>query len=110
MVCFFEFLTPFNLGGYNFFNSIPFSMIFNVSDTPIGGLQVLLDTKNNGTLPLNLAYPEHLSVIIATQFTTKEQLKDLTHRICFRITCYKLYKERACYFIFSHQNISAILE
>ncbi len=85
-------------------------MIFNVSDTPIGGLQVLLDTKNNGTLPLNLAYPEHLSVIIATQFTTKEQLKDLTHRICFRITCYKLYKERACYFIFSHQNISAILE
>ncbi len=30
---------------------------------------------------------------IATQFATKEQLKDLTHMFCFQILNYKLYKE-----------------
>jgi hypothetical protein len=35
-----EFLTPFTLGGHNFFNSNPFFMIFNVLDAPKGRLQV----------------------------------------------------------------------
>ncbi len=30
---------------------------------------------------MNLACPEHLSVIVATQFATKGQLKDLTHML-----------------------------
>jgi len=37
---FFEFLTPFTLGGCNFLTSIPFSTIFNVPNAPIGGVQV----------------------------------------------------------------------
>ncbi len=35
----------------------------------------------------------NLSVIIATQFATKEQLKDLSHMFFFQIPCYKLYKK-----------------
>jgi hypothetical protein len=42
-----------------------------------------LDIKNNGTLPLDLAYFKHLSVIVTIQFATNEQLKDLTHMFCF---------------------------
>jgi hypothetical protein len=39
---------------------------------------ILSDLKCYG----NLAYFKHLSVIVATQFATNEQLKDLTHMIC----------------------------
>ncbi len=81
MVCFFEFLTPSTLRGHNFLNSIMFFMIFSASNVPIGEVQVLL-TKNNGALPLDLARLECLSVIVATQFATNEQLKDLTHMLC----------------------------
>jgi len=49
-----------------------------------------LDTKNNKTLPLDLACPKDISVesqadlpyVVATQFVTKKQLEDLTHMPC----------------------------
>ncbi len=43
------------------------------------GFKFFLDIKNNGALLLDLAYFEHLSVIVTIQFVTIEQLKDLTH-------------------------------
>jgi hypothetical protein len=46
---FFEFLSPFTVGGHNFFISNPFLMIFSVLDAPRGGFQVFLDTRNNKT-------------------------------------------------------------
>jgi hypothetical protein len=58
-------------------------MIFSAPKVPIRKVQVLLDTKNNGVIPLDLAYLEHLSVIVATQFATMEQLKDLTQMFYF---------------------------
>ncbi len=39
--------------------------------------------------------------IIAIQFATKEQLKDLTHIFCFWIPCYKLYKEGVFSYVFT---------
>ncbi len=42
---------------------------------------------------MDLACLEHLSVKVTTQFATNEQLKDLTHMLCFRIPCCKLYRE-----------------
>ncbi len=62
MVCFFEFLTPFTLGGHNFLISNLFSMIVSVSNVPRGGFKFCLDTRNNGALPLDPACPECLSV------------------------------------------------
>ncbi len=50
----------FNLGGRNFFNYIPFLIIYSALNAPIGGFKFSLDTKNNGTLPLNLACHERL--------------------------------------------------
>jgi len=43
--------------------------------------------------PLDLGYLECLNVIGLIQFAINEQLKDLTHMICFQIPCYKLYKK-----------------
>jgi len=57
------------------------------------GFKFFSNLKNNGTLPLDLACFERLSVIVAIQFAINEQLKDLTHMVCFQIPCYKLYKE-----------------
>jgi hypothetical protein len=37
---FFKFLTLFTLGGHNVFNFIPFLMIFNATNAPIGGVQI----------------------------------------------------------------------
>jgi hypothetical protein len=44
----------------------------------------------------------HKSVypIVATQFATKEQLKDLTHMFCLQIPCYKLYKKGLFSYVF----------
>jgi hypothetical protein len=39
---FLKILTCFALGSHNFLNSIPFFMIFNVLNAPIGGVQILL--------------------------------------------------------------------
>jgi hypothetical protein len=64
------------------------------------GVQVL-NTKKNGPLPLDLTYLEHLSIIVATQFATNEQLKDLTHMPCFLIPCYKLYKKGFLSYVFT---------
>ncbi len=85
--------------GHNFLNYIMFLTISNALDLPIGGVQVCSDTKKNGALPLDLDYLECLSVIIATPFSTNEQLKDLTHILCLRIPCYKLYKEGLFYYV-----------
>jgi hypothetical protein len=63
VVCFFEFLTPYTWKGRNFFNSIIFLMIFSALNAPIGKVQVLFRHQNNGAVPLDLAYLEHLSVI-----------------------------------------------
>jgi hypothetical protein len=40
------------------------------------GFKFWLDIKNNGDFLLDLACPKCLSVILATQFTTRKQLKD----------------------------------
>ncbi len=79
VVYFLKFLTPFIFEGRNFLNSILFLAIFSLLDAPIGGVQVFLNIRNNGTLPLDLACLECLSVIIATN----EQQKDVTHMLCF---------------------------
>jgi hypothetical protein len=42
-----------------------------------------LDTKNNGTLLLDLAYLKCLNVMIITQLQLNLQLKDLTHMFYF---------------------------
>jgi hypothetical protein len=47
---FFEFLTPSILGAHNFLNFISFLMIFGALKVIIGGVQVYLDTINNGAL------------------------------------------------------------
>jgi len=39
--------------------------------------------------------------IVATQFAVKEQLKDLTHMLCFWISYYKLYKEGMFSYVFT---------
>jgi hypothetical protein len=67
--------------------------IFSAPNAPIGGVQVLFRQKKNGTFPLDLACLEHLNVIVAIQFATNEQLKDLTHMFSLQIACYNLYKK-----------------
>jgi hypothetical protein len=62
VVCFFKFLTPITLGDRNFLIFNPFLTIVSVSDVPRGGVQVLLDTRNNGTLPLDPAFLKPLNV------------------------------------------------
>jgi hypothetical protein len=62
-------------------------------------LKFFLNTKNNGALPLDLAYVECLSVIVATQFATNEQLKDLTFVFESHVTN---YIKKACSLMFSH--------
>jgi hypothetical protein len=71
------------LKGHNFLNSIPFLTIFGAPNAPMQGFKFCLNTQKNGALPLDLTYLERLSVIVATQFATNEQLKDLTHMLCF---------------------------
>jgi hypothetical protein len=41
----------------------------------IEGFKFCLDTKNNGTLPLDMACLEHLSVIVAIQLHYNLQLR-----------------------------------
>jgi hypothetical protein len=65
------------------------------------GFNFCLNTKNNGVLPLDLAYLECLSVIVLTQFAINGQLKDLTHMLCFQISCYKPYKECLFFYVFT---------
>jgi hypothetical protein len=50
------------LGGHNFLISNLFSMIISVSNTPRGGVQVLFEHQKQQNSPLDLAWPEHLSV------------------------------------------------
>jgi len=52
LLFFFEFLTPFMLGGHNFLISNLFSMIISVSNTPRGGVQVLFEHPKQQNSPL----------------------------------------------------------
>jgi hypothetical protein len=47
-----EFLTPFTLGGHNFFIPNFFLTIFNVLDVPRGGLQVLFGHQKQQSPPM----------------------------------------------------------
>ncbi len=55
-MCFFEFLTPFTLGGHNFLISNPFLTILIVLDVPKREFNFCLDTRSNGALS-RLFYP-----------------------------------------------------
>jgi hypothetical protein len=76
VLCFYEFLTPFTLGAHNIFNFISFLTIFSALEAPIGGVQVLFENKNNGALPLDMACPKWLSVIVVVQLQLNLQLKN----------------------------------
>ncbi len=65
------------MGGHNFFNFIPFLIIFSALEVPIGGVQVILRHQKNGDFPLDLAYPKHLSVIVFIQLQLNLQLKKI---------------------------------
>jgi hypothetical protein len=60
-----------------------------------------VNTKNNGAFPLDMACLEHLSVIVAIQSTTNEQLKYLTHMFFFESHVIN-HMKKACSFMFSH--------
>jgi hypothetical protein len=68
-----------------------------------------LDIENNRAFPLDLSCLECLSVqslanlpyVVATQFATKKQLKDLTHMPCLGIPCHKLYKKGLFSYVFT---------
>jgi len=66
-------------------------MIFYAPNAPIEGVKILIKHQKKWSLPLDLTCFECLSVTVATQFATNEQLKDLTHMF-LQIPCYKLYK------------------
>jgi hypothetical protein len=51
--------------GHNFLNSNSIFYNFIAPDAPIGGVHVLFKPQKNGALPLDLAYLERLSVIVA---------------------------------------------
>jgi len=42
-------------------------MIFSALNMPIGKVQIFLDAKNNGALPLDPVCFQHLKVIVVTQ-------------------------------------------
>ncbi len=86
---FFEFLAPFTLKGHNFLNFIPFLMIFNALNTPIGGVQFLFKHKKQWNLPFGSSLPWMLKCYSYNSIATNEQLKDLT---------YILYKK--CLFLY----------
>jgi hypothetical protein len=54
---FFEFLTPFTLGGCTNLISNPFSTIVRVSDVPRGVVQVLLGHQKQHSPPLKSGLP-----------------------------------------------------
>jgi len=93
MICFFEFLTPFILRAIIFSIFISILMIFSALDKPIGGVQVLFIHKKQWNPPFGISLPWMLKYYSCNSITTNEQLKDLTYMSCFRIPCYKLYKE-----------------
>jgi hypothetical protein len=101
----FEFLTPFTLGGCNFFTSIMFLMFFCVLNVLITRVQVLFGQQKQWSLPLGSHLPWTFKCFVIGQFpynynsivihfSIKKQLKYLTHMLWFQISCYKLYKER----------------
>jgi len=57
VVCFFEFLTPSILGGYNFFNSIPSLRIFSAPHVPIKGVQIFFGHQKQWNPPLGFGLP-----------------------------------------------------
>jgi hypothetical protein len=89
-------------------NFISFSMIFSALDAPIWRVKVFFGHQKQWSLPLNLAYLEHLNVIItiqfATQFATKEHIKDLTHTFYLR-THVTNYIKKELVFLYFHIKI-----
>jgi hypothetical protein len=69
-----------------------------VLNAPIKGVQVLFGHQKQWSPLLGFGLPWtfefHSCNSIATQFTTNEELKNLTHMFCLGIPCYKLYKKR----------------
>jgi hypothetical protein len=98
---FFKFLTPFTLKGHNFLNFIPFFTFFSALDAPIEGVQVLFEHKKKWNPPLGFSLPWMIKCYSCNSITTNEQLKDLTHMLCFQIPCYKPYEE-GFFLMFSH--------
>ncbi len=97
----FEFLTPSTLGAHNFLNFISFLMIFSALKAPIGGVQVLFRHHKQWSSPFWSSLPWMFKCYSCNSIPTKEQLKDLTHMIYFRILCYKLYKKGLFSYIFT---------
>jgi hypothetical protein len=60
-----EFLTPFTLGGCNFLISNPFSTIVCVQMCQEEGFKFCLNTRNNGALPLDPAYPSTMIILLS---------------------------------------------
>ncbi len=89
---FFNFWPPLLQWAITFSISIPFLMIFNVPDVPTGGFKFCLNTPKKWSLPLGSNLPWMLKCYSCNSIATNEHLKDLTHMLCFRISCYKLYK------------------
>jgi hypothetical protein len=85
---FFEFLTPFPLRGCNFFICNLFLTIVSMSDVPRAGVQVCLDNKNNGALPLYPGCPERLSVQRLTNlpYVCGSQRVKFSHLCAFNIS------------------------
>jgi hypothetical protein len=69
MVCFFEFLTPFILGGRNFLISNQFSTIVSVSDAPRGRVQVLFGHQKQQSPPFGSGLPWALKCLVTGQST-----------------------------------------
>jgi hypothetical protein len=57
MVCFFEFLTPFILGGHNYLNFIPFLTIFSAPYLPIKRVQIFFGHQKQQSPPLGSCLP-----------------------------------------------------
>jgi hypothetical protein len=62
MVFFLSSWTPSILGGRNFFNSIPFFMIFHAQNAPIRGVQALFKHQKQWSPPLGSSLPKCLCV------------------------------------------------
>ncbi len=86
-----------------------FFTIFNMPYVPIGGVQVLFKHQKTIEHPFGSCLPwtfkcsitRQFTYVVATQFATKKQLKDLTHMSFLWIPCHKLYKEGVLSYVFT---------
>jgi len=101
MVFFLSFL-PLRIWGVVSFSILFHFWWFSVPNALIERVQILFGHQNKWSPPFRFGLPWVLKCYdcnsIVIQFTSKEQLKDLTHMICLRIPFYKLYRKN----LFSH--------